>query len=1015
MSYIDKVNQVLADRGYNPNARLADYRDPTGNKSYVAKPVSGNFVGGVAKSLGGAANFAGKAAYGVAEGFGKGVGAWGHNLIGEVKILQKGQQMNAQVARGKVLQDQFKAGKISAAQFQKEYSRLLAENKKTVAEKKDIKNKQLSTMDLAKASGETALNVSALVMSAGAGQATLSKLAGSSNKVISTAGKGAEFLGRAGGMDTSKTAAGALIKSQLVAKPSIMSVPQIAQDVAKGNYVGAAGNAALQLSGGLKNGPVGALMGGAKKLGEGISKRIYDTHGLYDVVTLKGGKTVNQAMDAFSATNPKVAKSFEKTLKVFQDLATQEHGQGAESVAKAIEAYQPTGKKFADMSYDEFLKAANSIVKDRSSLQKIASKAGLTIPDGTAVVAARLTPEMKAGIAKRLAEADDPAKEFLKLKEEGILKGPNLPGQIEDMINSGARGDMLKKQIGSLKSVQPALVNGKMVTTKDGRFLAFAKGAGTVRKADQVADIVKGKKATFGVVGRGLEKVGISTKQANPAEQKAIFNKVKDNFIKTIDANTDIKMPGRDILSQLNKLTDQKKGVFDIRQLTKGEIAEAMGSDKKAAGQVLDAYNQAFKKLSYKDRGLAGKLTDFNMRNNPVAPGYARIQSIARYEMNPSFRLQENIETRLGAGALTGKNTMPFTDKYNDTVKMLRDEGVFKSMFAGPAGESAAGLGAISAKLSKSQQNQLAMTLETMAGGKKNVMKFVTDPKNADIMQDIKTIVQYPDKGFTSSNFMKALNLAAFPMRYNLKVTQFAAKALAKQPGAVQVQVLKGIKDFTDWQKTPEGIKWNSDNAEVLGILRYYTPIGSIEAVGKLLNPSGIRGLKDLGQIGGLPFGVISNVIRGQGITKSPSPYLNPKTGEVVPEKVPQDTKARLEQALSDIVGSMFTYPGRIVGGENVPSKTQISQGIATGLTLGSLKGGKYESVTRTDLTDKQKKTQAVLRAGQKSSLPKTSPMAKNRFVDISSGKPVTITPIYKPGKPKRAKAKATPPGQFRP
>jgi hypothetical protein len=156
-------------------------------------------------------------------------------------------------------------------------------------------------------------------------------------------------------------------------------------------------------------------------------------------------------------------------------------------------------------------------------------------------------------------------------------------------------------------------------------------------------------------------------------------------------------------------------------------------------------------------------------------------------------------------------------------------------------------------------------------------------------------------------------------------------------------------------------------------------------------------------------------VIRGQGITKSPSPYLNPKTGEVVPEKVPQDTKARLEQALSDIVGSMFTYPGRIVGGENVPSKTQISQGIATGLTLGSLKGGKYESVTRTDLTDKQKKTQAVLRAGQKSSLPKTSPMAKNRFVDISSSKPVTITPIYKATKAKKAKAKASAPGTWRP
>lgn len=1106
---LQSIDKYLEGRGYNTSARVADYRDPSSVGKPIATAPKDSFVGNLGKSLGGVANFAGKAAYGVAEGFGKGVGAWGHNIVNQFQQIDTGNKMNAQVKQWKDLQEKFKSGKISAQQFQKQSDMILAENRKTSAKRKQLEKDVLSPLDLAKASGETALNVVALVASAGGGQATLKALAGKEG-AAGVIGKTAQFGGRALGMDTSKSVGGALLKSQLVAKPSVQTIPQIAKDVSTGNYGGAAINTALLASGGLAGGPLGTGKKVLDKAGSQVSKAIYDTHGLYDVVKLKGGTSVNEAFTAAQKLS-KNAKKDEGILKVFQDLAVQEHGKGPNAVAKAIEANQPGGKKFADMTYNEFLTAADSIISDRRKLQAIAKKAGLAV-DGAGVVAGRLTPEAKAVISKRLSQADDPLAEFAKIKKEGIpgmsitkdsskvatsskppvkiksdkngtmylaagktkitvpktvqadldniangialspermakssrtlnrlgyefdnkmgivpivqkttqkvsssvpVRNTNLFGQIEEMVKSGATGEQLAKQVNTLKSVQAALVDGKPVVTKDGRFLAFAKGAGTVKKASEVAPIVQGSKAPLGVIGRTLEKLGLSTKQADPAEQRAIFNKVKDSFVKSIDANPDIKMSGRELLSALNKVTDQKKGVFDIRQLQKGEIAELIGGDKKAAGDVLSAYNNAFKKLGFSERGLGGKLTDFNMRNNPIAPGYSRIQSAARYEINPFFRAQENIETRLGAAALTGKNTMPFTDKYNNTVKLLRDEGVFKNMFAGPAGEGAAGLGAISAKLSKSQQNQIAMTLETFAGGKNNVMKFVSDPKNAGIMQDIKTIVQYPDKGFTSSNFMKALNLAVFPMRYNLKVTQFAAKALAKQPGAVQVQVLKGIKDLSDWQKTPEGIKWSSDNSEAIGVLKYFTPIGTVESALRLLSPGEVRGIKDLGQIGGLPFGIVSRVLQGQGITKSASPYVNPKTGEVVPDQIPKDVKARASQALADIIDTMFTFPGRLVGAP--VSKKQLSQGAAEWATLGLLKGGKYEPVTRTDLTAQQKRQQAVLQAGKGSNIPKSPSVMQPRSVSLSSSKPVVITPVYKTSKAKRAKAKASAPGTWRP
>lgn len=105
----------------------------------------------------------------------------------------------------------------------------------------------------------------------------------------------------------------------------------------------------------------------------------------------------------------------------------------------------------------------------------------------------------------------------------------------------------------------------------------------------------------------------------------------------------------------------------------------------------------------------------------------------------------------------------------------------------------------------------------------------------------------------------------------------------------------------------------------------------------------------------------------------------------------------------------MFTYPGRQVG---ITSKKQLTQGAVDNIP--GLKGGKTTSVTRTDLTPEQKRTQAVLRAG-KPKVSLSAPKPKIKSVNLSSSKPVTITPVYKASKPKRAKTRAIPVGRFQP
>ena len=76
-----------------------------------AKPKQ-DFNTNVMSSAKGVAQFAGKALYGVAEGFGTGVGAWGHNLLGELKSVKSGMDMNTQVASAKRLLADYKAGKL---------------------------------------------------------------------------------------------------------------------------------------------------------------------------------------------------------------------------------------------------------------------------------------------------------------------------------------------------------------------------------------------------------------------------------------------------------------------------------------------------------------------------------------------------------------------------------------------------------------------------------------------------------------------------------------------------------------------------------------------------------------------------------------------------------------------------------------------------------------------------------------------------------------------------------------
>lgn len=811
-----------------------------------------------------------------------------------------------------------------------------------------------------------------------------------------------------GARDIAATLLKAPLKQTLINKPNVDSAMTIPGQIQEGKYKDAALNAGSFFV------PAGLAVG--KKVATGASnfvgKNIFDTSGVFDKIILKSGNTVNKEIRAFAKEaaqvgpdNPKLvrkATQMENKLRQLQDLALQENNGNHKLAAQALEAYQSSERKFSKMDLEQFVKEATRHFEARLETQKLAKAGafGEQFINGKGVTVGRLTKDDKTAIVERLKNSDDMVKEVRLMRKEGLIKNDNLYGELQDMVKGGNK----KYAIDSAKQLTASKKLPGALEFKNGYFSTYSRGAGVVKgQASETAKLVQGKEAKLGFIGNAIRKAGLSPEQMTAEDNRAAFNKFKTAFESKIDGIGD--RSSKSLYKDLNNLAGNTPGVTDIRQLTSRKIASELNLTTQQAKQILKASKDSYKVLSTAERGLAGKLMDFNLRVNPIAAPYSRVQSLARYEANPFFRLQENVETRTGLAALGGKNVMPRTTKYDETIKKLNGKnGIFTSGYGGEGADSFAGsFSGVGAKISRDQESNIAASIEKFAGGPQNVDSWLKNPKNAGLLNDIKTVVQYPDKGFTSSNLAKMMNLVSFPSRYNLKVTGFAVKQLAKQPAMTQVAIIRGLGDFNDFVKSPEGVKWQADNKEVIGFLKYLTPIMPIASVYQTVSGQN-KTLMDTGMMGGLPFGIISRVLQGQGVLKDRVPYVDPRTGKVYSDKIPQDLKAKTQSFLESVVDTLYTYPGRTAGAET--SKKQLTQGAVENLTFGYTKGGKYSEVDRSkDVTPEQQRQIDILKS--RNSVPQFTKQAPpGNIVNTKRPDKIVPKPIYKAAKAKKAKVK---------
>jgi hypothetical protein len=96
-------------------------------------------------------------------------------------------------------------------------------------------------------------------------------------------------------------------------------------------------------------------------------------------------------------------------------------------------------------------------------------------------------------------------------------------------------------------------------------------------------------------------------------------------------------------------------------------------------------------------------------------------------------------------------------------------------------------------------------------------------------------------------------------------------------------------------------------------------------------------------------------MLSSQGLIDTNQAYVSPKTGVIAKDYVPVNSRGRLEAAIEDFLGQMFTYPGTQVG---LPSKTKATVDIAKSLVGG--KTGDFQTVTP-NLTPQQQQFQSAV------------------------------------------------------
>lgn len=773
----------------------------------------------------------------------------------------------------------------------------------------------------------------------------------------------AQFLTR----NSKNIAIGLLIKRPILYQMNIGLAEDAYNKILEGKYSSAVTDAAWIAAQAIGGGPLGYFFRNTKRLGTKVAELTKGQGSFIDEVSQRINGNIGVYLEELKAGGAKEFAQHENTARIAQTVNMQIAGNDAKRAAdNVLSHYYQNGIDPKTITPQHFL--------DDMYKWSVADKEAQKLGDN--YVAVRWDSATKAGVARAVENAGDDLQEMVKAVQDIAAQPGNGFGNNEilmtrifkaitesDSAASAAKQIRQISTVGTISKDIPAAVQKRL--EKLGYSLAEPFGGRKTPQIDYnnlpklVSEVSKGTSDIFdpavapqpvldGLSGL-LNKFGLSPE----SNTKVAYDKLSESLVSNLDragVTTELGLVGDDtpkgakfILSKLQQYIDkqgpnsylnigtlgrgQQSALQDIRQMTIKEVREAIpGIDKTTAKKLLGAVNKSYTDVSLEFRGLGIKAFDYAYRI-PGAKNYFRLQSALRYTYNPFFRAQELIETKslahMKASNLTwfkpGETPGALRARLDAASEILDRTKIFTSGYTGESTQDLT-IGRIHANILKTQKRDLAGLALDLAEKQGLTLEQMAAQHPEQLADALRTIVQYPTKGVLNSPLARTLNIAFFPMRYNLKVTGLVAREVAKLPPSVQTAVIHSIFKTSDWLKSDEGIQWQADNQDAIQIFSYFTVYNNIAAVLHVLRGGKPNSVSELGQLGGLPFGVISQLLDKEGIIHLNTPYVDPKTGNVLPDYIPQTTKAKAAVALESLLNSVFTYPGRIIG---LPGKSQ--------------------------------------------------------------------------------------------
>lgn len=756
-------------------------------------------------------------------------------------------------------------------------------------------------------------------------------------------------------------------------------------------------NAALMLSGG----PIGqALKYGGDAL-KGLSERTFGQTSFWDELSKFYG---DGSRDGFSVAISRMAEGMGSTERsqFLKNLSAVEAtnvsamagdaGAGAFRVANGMKSMYGDGISLTNISHEDGIKDMVNYAEAFRLADAEAQRLGM---DGIAigrvdakqldVIASELSPSISAGKQETIN-----AWESLKATNpnQAWANNANFDKQVLGLIDRSSTPEELSNALRNIsasfnipsfsRSVARKLARMGYIPIKPvnleapfkegtGKILSQAPGAG-----DFFIQAVK-PLPVLDYLGVAVNSLGISP---NASTQK-VYELFNDNLAKNLGGNnaetdTLIKRLSNYAHNPTRGNVMSHLPITDLRMLTTADIREALNVSSRRALEIQKAIADSYVQVPLAIRGLGDRLVDLSYKG-PVGAAmrrYLRIQGSIRFAWNPFFQYlrvipKTEVLTTAEAGGYISSIFNGKLGELSDTRQALRDIGAFDKTPGGLgkviSGEAAEYGGSTAANLSKKLLPQQERSIAGLVVAQADRLGMDTKEYISTFPQQVRDTVQMIAQYDRRSNFLnsplaRTLNIVIFPFRFDAKVLGILTRSIARTAPLTQVALVNGMFRAHDWLNSQEGMAWYAKNADAIGLFKYITPVATFAEVFSSLTPGHDHSIGNFGELGGLPFGWIPQILDAEGITQFNQPGVIPQTGEAYPKYIPIDARGQVATAIQDFISSIFSYPGATLG---LPSKTKLTQNIAFPL-VGANKSTDFQKTTPTLNPEQQRFSDAI-------------------------------------------------------